>query len=586
MATREYWIQIECRHWDLTPNDGGINRMTGVRVEAKPRELVWLGLDSDGQPVERARKSADMYRPIEALIFRRYAPPQRDDGADAWTVPDDRRVNPWDINEKDPSETMGTIPGPTIECHVGDRVVVHFRNMDFRQKGGALLHPFRRTHSLHPHGITFSPVYDGAYPLSPLDTFQRIDAPERDETALWAVLDLDVFVSLDRQLRKRGDRIPPGGTFTYFWDTNNWTSTAGVWLYHDHSVEDHYNVLYGAIGMLVVHDPNDPDDVFIDIDDNGHHAMRQLPGEKLNGAIVSDGQYVRPPEKMLILQLYHELLGGGMCINGRKFLGNTPTVVGGPRTLMKFGLAAMNNTGFHTFHLHGHRWTLTGSSKCGYRPVTQVVDTNIFGPADSFHFSIRQGSDSAPPSKSAKGEWHMHCHVLDHMMNGMMGSLLIVSEGDAAEALPVGAFVPSDSSPEGEVVTSISDVEVQGIEGYLVTNVGTEETRLEISSGQLDATLVSRPVTIIVEDMKFLPRSVIVSAGAEVIFDFRSKGHTVTSSTEDGDGPIEINSGNGPKDSITDLRPYRAIVRRKPGTVVQYRCGNHPVQMTGEISLV
>jgi hypothetical protein len=49
-------------------------------------------------------------------------------------VPDDRKVNPWDLNELDPTDngTMGTIPGPVIECNVGDSVIVHFRDLDMR----------------------------------------------------------------------------------------------------------------------------------------------------------------------------------------------------------------------------------------------------------------------------------------------------------------------------------------------------------------------------------------------------------------------------------------------------------------------
>src|SRR5713101_1575771 len=73
---------------------------------------------------------------MDALILRRYKPPQKKDQSDAWTVPDDRKVNPWDLNEPDPTEngTMGTIPGPVIECDVAtaDSVVVHFRNLDKR----------------------------------------------------------------------------------------------------------------------------------------------------------------------------------------------------------------------------------------------------------------------------------------------------------------------------------------------------------------------------------------------------------------------------------------------------------------------
>jgi hypothetical protein len=47
-----------------------------------------------------------MFRPLsqDALILRRYIP--------NWAAPDDRKVNPWDLNEPDPTDngTRGTFP--------------------------------------------------------------------------------------------------------------------------------------------------------------------------------------------------------------------------------------------------------------------------------------------------------------------------------------------------------------------------------------------------------------------------------------------------------------------------------------------
>ena len=60
-------------------------------------------------------------------------------------------MNPWDLNEPDPTDTgtMGTIPGPVIECSIGDTVNVHFRNLDTRtDSDGILLPAGKRTHSL------------------------------------------------------------------------------------------------------------------------------------------------------------------------------------------------------------------------------------------------------------------------------------------------------------------------------------------------------------------------------------------------------------------------------------------------------
>ena len=69
-----------------------------------------------------------MRRPLQkdALLLRRYTA--------EWKTPDDQKVNPWDLNELDPTDTgtMGTIPGAIIECNVGDTLRVHFRNLNTR----------------------------------------------------------------------------------------------------------------------------------------------------------------------------------------------------------------------------------------------------------------------------------------------------------------------------------------------------------------------------------------------------------------------------------------------------------------------
>ena len=77
--------------------------------------------------------------------------------------------------------------------------------------------------------------------------------------------------------------------------------------------------------------------------------------------------------------------------------------------------------------------------------VSQFEDTRVFGPANSFFFTIEEGNSfmrALPPL----GEWHMHCHVLAHMMDGMMGSLLIVNGGELAPPfapLPEGKPCPT-----------------------------------------------------------------------------------------------------------------------------------------------
>jgi hypothetical protein len=223
-----YWLQLENRPWDIWPNGRG--RVQDEQFESERRAaLMEDPLRQDLQPFETTG--------ADALIIRRYT--------ENWCEPLDQRINPWDLNEPDPRVTLGTIPGPVLECDVDQVLVVHFRNADRR---AASLEA--RTHSLHAHGVAFRAEHDGAYPFTPQD----IEQPICGEEALWAQVHVTTY--------KQGDRVPPplpdsdvGGTFTYYWDTVSWRTTAGVWPYHDHSIHDVENTNLGAIGFVVIRDP-------------------------------------------------------------------------------------------------------------------------------------------------------------------------------------------------------------------------------------------------------------------------------------------------------------------------------------------
>ena len=46
------------------------------------------------------------------------------------------------------------MPGPLIKARVGDRLRIHFKNLDTA---------FNRPHSMHFHGVEYKPDSDGAY---------------------------------------------------------------------------------------------------------------------------------------------------------------------------------------------------------------------------------------------------------------------------------------------------------------------------------------------------------------------------------------------------------------------------------------
>jgi FtsP/CotA-like multicopper oxidase with cupredoxin domain len=148
-------------------------------------------------------------------------------------------------------------------------------------------------------------------------------------------------------------------------------------VYHDHGPVDPIPVYKGLFGSLIVRDPNEapPDREFI----IGFHSFSP----------VATG-----------------LRSNFSCVNGRSFTGNTPTFRANIGDVVDFHVYGMDDN-FHTFHLHGHRWTEPGGVQ---------VDNKTFGPADSFRIRITEDNP---------GRWFYHCHVFSHLHDGMSGWYLV-----------------------------------------------------------------------------------------------------------------------------------------------------------------
>ncbi|MGH2806809.1 MAG: multicopper oxidase domain-containing protein [Actinomycetota bacterium] len=75
---------------------------------------------------------------------------------------------------------------------------------------------------------------------------------------------------------------------------------------------------------------------------------------------------------------------------------------------------------FHTFHLHGHRWSdnRTGVAT-SIDEAAPSIDNKTVGPADSFGFQVVAGEHVG------EGAWMYHCHVQGHSDTGMAGLLVV-----------------------------------------------------------------------------------------------------------------------------------------------------------------
>jgi manganese oxidase len=162
--TIDYWIAAVPVVWNVAPNG---------------RDAI------EGMPVSRDDAI------ITTVVYRRYSP--------NWRKP--LRNAPRDSAD-------GLIPGPLIRARVGDRLRIHFKNMDTLR---------RAPHSMHFHGVHYEPSSDGAY----IPGFSG-----------------------------QGGNVKPGHTYTYKLTAGD--DSAGVWPYHDHSRSMTESIDGGMFGMLSI----------------------------------------------------------------------------------------------------------------------------------------------------------------------------------------------------------------------------------------------------------------------------------------------------------------------------------------------
>jgi FtsP/CotA-like multicopper oxidase with cupredoxin domain len=161
----------------------------------------------------------------------------------------------------------------------------------------------------------------------------------------------------------KGGNVKPGQSFTYRLTAG--PGSAGFWPYHDHSASMEESIAGGLFGGL---------------------------------SITARGERRADREFVVAFAPWH----GFQTIDGGAFVGNTPVFESRVGQSIQWDVMAMGSE-FHTFHVHGHRWRTDGGTP---------EDTRGLGPAESFRVRWRE---------DAPGTWLYHCHVEEHMMQGMIG---------------------------------------------------------------------------------------------------------------------------------------------------------------------
>jgi FtsP/CotA-like multicopper oxidase with cupredoxin domain len=165
-AVREYWVAATpAPTWNMAPNER--DAINGIGLN--PSQTVF-----------------------PTVVFRRYTR--------HWGHPI--------RNAPRGSSNQDLIPGPLLRARAGDRLRVHFKNLDTL---------YMRRHSMHFHGVHYKPSSDGAYVPG---------------------------------ISGRDGNVKPGQTWTYKLTAGS--DSVGVWPYHDHSPSMDDSILGGMYGMLSI----------------------------------------------------------------------------------------------------------------------------------------------------------------------------------------------------------------------------------------------------------------------------------------------------------------------------------------------
>jgi len=277
------------------------------------------------------------------------------------------------------------ILGPVLRGVVGEYLAVTFLNRTARPL------------SMHPHGVRYDKDSEGTYHLP--------------KPGL-------------------GAAVGQGAKFTYVWHLDEQSGplpgepSSKGWLYHSHVSGDEESNL-GLVGFIAVTDPQRarPDGTPNDVDREMAALFMIFDESGLGEAEKEAAEYGNLPAGAPPAKTWAEVqemleLGGRNAINGRIFgnLAGLEMNEGERVRWYLFGLGSEED--FHTAHWHGLRVTEEG------RRRTDVVEL------------LPASMKVADMLADNPGTWLFHCHVAEHMREGMFARMIVHPRGAKGAGAP------------------------------------------------------------------------------------------------------------------------------------------------------
>jgi FtsP/CotA-like multicopper oxidase with cupredoxin domain len=201
--------------------------------------------------------------------------------------------------------------------------------------------------------------------------------------------------------------IAPGETYVYEFTLRQ----HGTLMYHPHS-DEMVQMALGMMGFFIVH-PRQRAAVDRDFAIMLHEWFVPPGGATPNPAVMTD------------FNLF--------TFNSRVWPGTLPLIAKkGDRVRIRFGNLSMDS---HPIHLHGYRFTLTGTEAGTVPPSARYAEATVNVPVGSTR-DVELVADEP-------GDWALHCHKSHHTMNAMsheLPNMLGVSQGGAEDK--VRALLP------------------------------------------------------------------------------------------------------------------------------------------------